>query len=317
MRMQNLKIERIICSFICAFLCLFGMTVSVFASERIHPDAKAGITIRYNEEGAEFTLYKVADVSSDVIFTPTASFQGYPLKWNGLDAEGQRVLAETLDVYVSRDKIPETTKLIMDAEGQAAADNLDTGLYLVIGKPVQNSDSGFTPVPFLVSLPSDGEDGSWDYHPVIDAKRKPLDSYLSDVIQRRVTKNWDDEGQETKRPDTIVVELLKDGAVEETVELNKNNNWSYIWKELSTKYEWKVMEKDVPEDYTVTVVLENKTFTITNTANNKKNSQVPGDDHMLPRTGQLWWPVPVLAFAGMASLLIGLVRKKTLGEDNA
>lgn len=31
---------------------------------------------------------------------------------------------------------------------------------------------------------------------------------------------------------------------------------------------------------------------------------------LIPKTGQLWWPVPVLAFAGSACILIGLMLKK-------
>lgn len=30
----------------------------------------------------------------------------------------------------------------------------------------------------------------------------------------------------------------------------------------------------------------------------------------LPQTGQLWWPVPVLLFAGLAMIVLGLVQKK-------
>ncbi len=30
----------------------------------------------------------------------------------------------------------------------------------------------------------------------------------------------------------------------------------------------------------------------------------------IPQTGQLWWPVPVLACGGLASLIIGVVRRK-------
>lgn len=35
----------------------------------------------------------------------------------------------------------------------------------------------------------------------------------------------------------------------------------------------------------------------------------------LPQTGQLWWPVPVLSFAGLALLLIGCIRKRGAGDE--
>lgn len=315
MQRQNMRIKRIICSIICILVCLSGMTVSAFASDSIKTDAKTKVTIKYSEEGTEFFLYRVAGVSADVVFTPTDEFKDYPLKWNGLDTGGWRALAETLDTYVLKDDIPETARAVVNDEGLAVAKNLDTGLYLVVGKAPKNSTAGYTPVPSLICLPSKTEEDEWDYNPTIVIKRKVDDSNLPYVIERRVIKNWEGDAEEN-RPEKIVVDLLKDGRVEDTVVLNKKNNWSYIWEELDSEYDWRVAERDIPEGYTVTTVLENKTFIITNTAYNNRKP-LPEDEHLLPYTGQLWWPVPLLALAGMACLLIGLVRRRTLGDDDA
>ena len=35
----------------------------------------------------------------------------------------------------------------------------------------------------------------------------------------------------------------------------------------------------------------------------------------LPQTGQLWWPVPMLAMGGMISLLLGLIRNRRSQDD--
>lgn len=65
-------------------------------------------------------------------------------------------------------------------------------MYLVLGKPAKGSDASFRPTPFLVSLPSQNEDGTWDYHTEVYAKIRIDDDYLEDTLKRRVIKNWDD-----------------------------------------------------------------------------------------------------------------------------
>ncbi|HCW55997.1 MAG TPA: hypothetical protein DGT58_06020 [Erysipelotrichaceae bacterium] len=49
-------------------------------------------------------------------------------------------------------------------------------------------------------------------------------------------------------------------------------------------------------------------FTFTNTFH-KKSQAVPvtTDKKLLPRTGQLWWPVAVLAAAGIVCVVTGLI----------
>ncbi len=53
------------------------------------------------------------------------------------------------------------------------------------------------------------------------------------------------------------------------------------------------------------------TLTLTNTkpGGNPPDDTKPDNGTKIPQTGQLWWPVPVLAFAGLVSLIIGLRRR--------
>ena len=36
----------------------------------------------------------------------------------------------------------------------------------------------------------------------------------------------------------------------------------------------------------------------------------------LPQTGQLWWPVPVLACGGLGCIVVGLIRKRRAGDED-
>ena len=57
-------------------------------------------------------------------------------------------------------------------------------------------------------------------------------------------------------------------------------------------------ETNVPAGYTVTVTQEGTLFVVTNTYPGKTPPK-------LPQTGLLWWPVPLLACAGLALVLAG------------
>lgn len=64
-----------------------------------------------------------------------------------------------------------------------------------------------------------------------------------------VRKVWKDQGN--IRPDSIKVNLLRDGEVYDTVTLSDKNNWSFAWDNLDWRYEWKVEEDEVPAGYRV------------------------------------------------------------------
>lgn len=143
------------------------------------------------------------------------------------------------------------------------------------------------------------------------------------------------QDQEKERPDSIVVELLQtdvegNTTVVDRQTLTKENQWSYTWKNLSTVMRWSVSEAEVPKGYTVAVAREGNTVVLTNTAKKPGNpdgevnppSKKPTDkttdktSDKLPQTGQLWWPVLVLLFAGAICLLVGRVLRDRKEEKN-
>lgn len=63
-----------------------------------------------------------------------------------------------------------------------------------------------------------------------------------------VRKNWEDNGY-PKRPSSVTVYLLKDGVkTGEKVVLNKSNNWTDVFTDLSDEFTWTV-EEEVPDGY--------------------------------------------------------------------
>ena len=82
--------------------------------------------------------------------------------------------------------------------------------------------------------------------------------------QLSVRKVWSD-GNANHDQDSITVNLLKDGEVEQSQELNAENGWAYTFDRLAEGYTWTVEEADVPEDYEVSYDTAGTTTTITNT----------------------------------------------------
>lgn len=81
-----------------------------------------------------------------------------------------------------------------------------------------------------------------------------------------VRKVWklDDGGEAT---DSVTVTLLQDGVAYESVQLNDQNDWAYVWEDLSTDSVWTVAEANVPEGFTASVSQNGASFTITNDDN--------------------------------------------------
>ena len=86
--------------------------------------------------------------------------------------------------------------------------------------------------------------------------------------QLSVRKVWSD-GNANHANDSITVNLLKDGKVESSQELNAANGWAYTFDRLAEGHTWTAEEAAVPAGYTVSYSTTGTMTTITNT----KNSQ--------------------------------------------
>ena len=86
--------------------------------------------------------------------------------------------------------------------------------------------------------------------------------------QLSVRKVWSD-GNANHADDSITVNLLKDGKVERSQELNAANGWAYTFDRLAEGHTWTAEEAAVPAGYTVSYSTTGTMTTITNT----KNSQ--------------------------------------------
>lgn len=106
-----------------------------------------------------------------------------------------------------------------------------------------------------------------------------------------VKKVWELNGK-AEMPESVTVNLLKNGKADQTVVLSADNNWSHTWNLLDDSYTWTVSEADVPEGFTSVITKDGLTFTITNTYQEEEtpddgsgdgdNGSIDSGDHDVP-----------------------------------
>lgn len=241
------------------------MPAVVFAAGRIETDREVAFNISYKDgetpiPNAVFDIYRCADVDEYGQLTVAESFASYPINFKDMDQDGWQSLAVTLKGYAQRDSLPAAASDKTDSEGNLTV-ALKPGLYLVTGRPLSVDYYTYTATPYMIFLPgTNNEENEWDY----EVESYPKFSKQEDVVSRKALKIWDDKGYETMRPKEVVVQLLKNGELSDTKTLNADNDWRCTWEDLSARYEWTVVEKELDGYYT-TVSQEGITFTVTNT----------------------------------------------------
>lgn len=331
-----------------AVMLLLCMDIPIFAVENINPNRSIKLTISYHNEsealaGAKFSIYKVAKADKKGKLTVTKEFLKYHVNIPK-DKDGDwKNLASTLEGYVLRDKILPTDSQKTNASGSAVfptkKKKLTAGMYLVLGSRYTKNGIIYETVPFMVMLPTRGQNEKrWNYDVSVRPKYELYSQSEKDKVTCKVLKVWEDKNNKIYRPQNVDMQLLRNGKVFDTVTLNAKNNWRYQWKDLDAAYQWRVVEKQL-KNYMIDISREGVTFVITNTYTPafkvKPNQQImpenPTTMHpavpdetteksttkhsTLPQTGQLWWPVPVLATIGLVMILVGVLHGRGINDE--
>ena len=223
--------------------------------------------------GGELTVYRVAEVQRK---NGNLNFE-YCGDFDGCAIElgdlTDSTLAGQLQEYLSDNA--EGTVREVDANGNVNFDDLELGLYLVVQT---KASKGYKPVnSFLVSLPM-AEDGEWNYE--VDASPK-VGAYTPEPETPPSPPNKPDKPDKPNTPDTPENPDNPDNPVSPG---NPDNPVA-------------PGTPDNPE-----------------APGSPDNPVLPGhpDHPVLPQTGQLNWPIPVMAVSGM---LLFAPRKHSSTKD--
>lgn len=270
-------------------------------------DSQASMTLYYQKEGQTFSglsigIYRVAEAFPDGTFELIQPYASYPVNIHGITRQEQwNTVAETLYSYILADQVQPDRVEETDDQGMVRFLGLETGLYFVRETVAENASGAYIFNQFMIYLPQQQSDGTVDYE--VEAYPKCM-AYIPSS-QYTVTKLWQDAGNQSSRPKEVTVDIYQDGILQETQVLSAENNWTYTWSvSPSDQGKWSVAERNVPEEYKVTIQQNGSNFSLINT---RKTQQDP------PKTGDTFSPLPwmmVMAGAGVLLLLLGIYGRR-------
>ncbi len=221
--------------------------------------------------GVTFYAYRIGSVNGNRI-VPTDSFSEYPVSFDVSSAEKAHNLATTLYAYIVSDSLAADYTDVTDSDGIADFDGavFSEGAYLFAAEKHLLGSKYYYCVPAIVEIPYDDAD-------TVTIRPKSEEEPVEDTASYKVMKSWVNDSA-VSRPDSVTVELLKDGSVYDTVVLNAENNWKHQWDNLPTSFHWSVKEAGVPSGYTVSVTIHGNTFLITNEGETVTEPTTGGSD---------------------------------------
>lgn len=247
---------------------------------------KGSISVTLKEEsknilidGAEITIYYVGDASikdNNIVFNKreelTCEVSLDNLKDTKLVSNISKCINDNVIKYVG------TTN-----NGKVTFNNLNQGLYLV---SQTKSAPGYSNIDsFLVAIPK-VEDNKWIYD--INALPK-VDIY--NVIDLVVEKKWNTVSKNV--PKYVNIELYKGDELVDTIELNEENNWTYIFENIEKKDNYSIKEINIPKGFTPSYKVNEYIFTVTNS-------------DVLANTGQIFYPIIISFIIGFIFIVFGI-----------
>ena len=302
---------------LCLTLVLvLGISATASAADMGDKDKNITLTVSYHDagtavSGATVKLYKIAAMDKNFNITADPTFAGFKDAIENKQTDWY-ILADSIQDFIKSEKISCDDQATINASGFAlfpSAGNsaLPPGVYLLHSERYVFNGKVYFISPVIISLPNYRSDGQLSNHVTANIKFYPMEDHPIDL---KVEKKWDNKGYNNKQPEKITVELLRDNEVVpgKTIELSKNNNWTYTWKNLEP-YKYTVREKAVSgytASYSDSVDADYvRKITITNTYTTTSSSGSSSSGNKLPQTGQLTWPIPWMAASGMLLFALG------------
>ena len=318
--MRNRKIGILVC-LLCFCFCWMPHPVMAASTsdavEPIIPENQCSLTVSYccadtAFSGIQVKLYRIAEVSADFQYTLTQSFAASGLILNGIrTADEWNVVRATLEAHILANHIAPEFTSVTNEDGQASFGSLQTGMYLAIVSRGEQDGLRYRFDSALIALPGLGPDGRWQYQVSAYAKPEMLPPVDPDeAVTLKVLKLWRGDEGRTDRPKSIEVEIFCDGSSYQTVILSEENHWAYSWSAKDDGASWTVVERNIPQGYTMTAEARGSTFVLTNTWTPTQ----PDDPIKPPQTGDtanILLHILLMVASGTMLIILGITGKKT------
>ncbi len=304
--------KKRVLSVISLLVVLFALfsPLCVKAITPLNTDAAVSLTVSYQKDGTAFPgltvdIYRVAKAYPNGEFELIAPFCSYPVSiYDIMEQEQWTNVANTLYGYIVSNQIMPDAKTVTNAQGLASFTDLETGLYLVEEIVAENTNGTYIFNRFMVYLPTPQVDDGYLYD--VEAKPKCI-SYVPKT-EYKVTKLWQDAGHQKDRPKEVLVDIYKNGVLQDTQTLNAENNWSYIWYvSEDDPSRWTIVERSIDDMYTAAVQQNSSCFSIINT--HVSNMEKPNPPQTGDTTNFMLYVV-TLCISGVMLIILGIYSRR-------
>ncbi len=294
-------------------LCDFYSLTAKAAGVDLQKSSSMTITYKDGDKGLsdlEIKTYRIADVSSDGKYSLCGELKGYPINLYDVKSQSEwQNIASTLAAYIAADGIAADLVAKTDDNGIVKYENIMPGMYLILS--VTNTYKNEVTVfeNFLIAVPNIQEEGSYNYDAAAFPKCEKR-QVTQNKIKYSVIKQWKDTGFRDLRPESVKVDILKNGKRQATKLLSADNNWTYKWEADDDDFVWQAVERDISKSYSVTVKSSGNSIIITNIHKEKDSGR--------PKTGDttiLWPYILVMCISGSILTAIGIWKKRMQDED--
>ncbi len=237
-------------------------------------------------DGVNISLCQIAELNS-VGYYPTAPFESSGISVSGLVNHPDDLAAKSVLTFIKEHHIDSLSKITEN--GKAVFSDLSLGIWLVYCE----EEGTHTFNPYLVLVPY--ESGGRLYFEVSGSPK--VEENTSRKISISVIKKWDDKNNAAKkRPSSVSIQLFNGENLVATAEIGEESGWSHLFQDLPKEGVYSLREKEV-SDYKASYNGDAENgFVVINTYVGEK----------LPQTGQYWWPIILIAIAGVGFVSLGI-----------
>ena len=298
---------------LCLLLFMLLVTTEAQAAEKpnaaVDTSRSCTLTLQYAASGQTVQLYRAADISSNGRYTLCGAFAGYGIFMPAGNGQAEwDALCDNLLAYIAADALAPDGTAVTGADGRAVFTGLSAGMYLVDKADMEVGGSTRQYAPSLIAVPGVDGDGNWSY----DVTAAP-----------KYTEKPGGGDEPDTRPASVEIAICRDGVEQERRTLSADNDWMYRWTAVGGT--WSVLERNVPEGYTVTVQRSGSSFFVTNTHSTvpdpmptpeptPKPTPGPGDGPQTGDESHLTLYIVCMAVSGLALLLLGVLNRNQKHE---
>lgn len=352
---------------IAVFFCINAFTVNISAAEE-----KSGrISLENSVPGMVWDIYRTGDALEDGILKPEEIFYDFRIPSKLEHREEIQKLAYTFESYINIKGLRPLDSRAADDNGKAVFADLAEGWYTAVPHSLEKDGMLYESGPVMICV-SSFEIYSDVWGTNVRVCPKVNKSTKIPENKKKIVIRYEPDPTYPNSDDPVNVIIYRDDEEYYRLELNKENDWTYVLPDIpDDDTNWSIILEDTPDDvyplyrketdrtnttpvdtfivthrwdYNNTVLYPLPTFTappgspddepevttvtdeITPESTTSPAMLTPEDteppvitriteESSLPQTGQLWWPVPLLAVCGAAFIGAGAVIRTKEGDE--